>query len=1091
MIDPGKVPTFTGNLAAIEAAGGKLSSLGTTITGRGADVHSTFQGLSGSYHAPEAQELFASTRPVQTQAATFGGNVSSVGAALTQFAHDAQPIVQRLATLKVEAQQFADSVRGDDDWTDDGDKVDRNNQLLHDVNAAYVQFLAVEAAAANKIQSLYGGRLFHGGTPSKNDPYAYMTSIPDNMQTPWGTREKESHWWDKAIHWVDHHLPGWAQPMFDTWASFEKGFWIDGVWGTVKGLGLLAIDGFLWQTGTHDLAKSFAPGLVDQADGAAKGLAYLAADAAIWATPGLGATLTTAAATGKLPGPVKDFVDKSNQTGVQFLKGLVAWDEWGKDPARASGAVTFNVLSFLVPGPKGVGAMLKGTAEAGDLGLRGVAEAGDVGARGAGDVADLSALATEDLGKGGAGIDDAASAAAHADAPTTAELANSVFGTHDVDVALSGADDLERSAGGLDDLARTDTPAGTDHPTVTDPPVGTDHPVATDPAPVEHPPATDPAPTAGHPPATDPAPAAGHPGGTDPVAPTGGHPTGTDAAPGGGHPGGTDPGAPGGGHPGDTGPGALAGDHPGGTTDPAAIGDHGNKGWQYAGVQADAKFGDGAVKGQIGNDLSKAAAEMRGGDVIGKEVILRDPGTKGAGFAKADHVVLNSDGTINMVEVKTGDSVLSPAQETQYPRVPGGGVEIGTKQLRPYGIEKGHVLEPGEIPEVRLERWDVDAMPNELRQTLAGHSIDDVLAGHAGDAARHDLLDWMRRDGSIKVEKVWRYDNGQVVFGDAGTGAGRDLLDSAQRHVTSGFDRPEGPAAGADPAPSPTPPSGPGTDAALPAAHGADPAVPHGSGPGGAAPHGTDPAHGPVGGAEAHPAAFTDSGSGPAAGAGAGGAGSGGGADAGALSLGDTGGPPHWEQPPNVDGDYRLGPEEINTDRVAALTKDWEHARYGQLSTSEFLRRWTDPDTGGWRWDQVPDDGFAVHEVDGQVVADRYEVELQPGTQIDRFGEAHGQFLSPDATPYEQRALPPSNLVPRPGTPAAVTDAHPFNYYRYEVVKPFKVDAGGIAPAFEQPGGGIQFLLDSRHLGDVPGVPERLDVAWLVENGYLRPLQSW
>jgi hypothetical protein len=31
-------------------------------------------------------------------------------------------------------------------------------------------------------------------------------------------------------------------------------------------------------------------------------------------------------------------------------------------------------------------------------------------------------------------------------------------------------------------------------------------------------------------------------------------------------------------------------------------------------------------------------------------------------------------------------------------------------------------------------------------------------------------------------------------------------------------------------------------------------------------------------------------------------------------------------------------------------------------------------------------------------------------------------------------------------------------YHRYKVVKKFEVEAGEIAPAFEQPGGGIQYV---------------------------------
>jgi hypothetical protein len=506
------------------------------------------------------------------------------------------------------------------------------------------------------------------------------------------------------------------------------------------------------------------------------------------------------------------------------------------------------------------------------------------------------------------------------------------------------------------------------------------------------------------------------------------------------------------------------------------------------------------IRGRVGDHLSRELADMQGKEVVGGEIKLHEPGHS-VGPTKGDILVRDPEtGKPMLIEAKTGDSPLTTPQKTFYPKVPKGGLTVLTDQLERFGVHKGDVLEPGKIPEVQVHRWDIDSMPSNLRNAIGDHGIGDVLEGKAGAAARQSLLDWMKEPGHLSIEKIWRYEDGVVKAGD-------DLLDAANDAARNAVaDRLSQLHPGSSPVGEHVPISGEAHsapvgihDAGVPA----DPAAtPHDPAPTASHdPSDTTPvSHEPVSSASsdlnpaqpvhAEPAVLHDpsaQGGGSTAGAG-GGEGGGGG---NVLDLGDPGTPPHWDQPPNVDGDYRLGPEHVNTDRIAALTKDWEAVRYGGLSKEEFLAKWTDPNTGGWRWDQVPQDGFAVREVDGAMMPDRYEVELQPGTQIDRFGEAGGQFLSPDGTPYQERALPPSNLVPRPDTPAAVTDAHPFNYYRYEVVKPFKVDAGGIAPAFEQPGAGIQFLLDSRHLSDVAGVPERLDVAWLVENGYLRPLQSW
>ncbi|MER5811935.1 hypothetical protein ABT143_27745, partial [Streptomyces sp. NPDC002033] len=53
-----------------------------------------------------------------------------------------------------------------------------------------------------------------------------------------------------------------------------------------------------------------------------------------------------------LPGWIRDSRTAVKETG----KALVAWDEWGKNPARAAGAVTFNVLTTVFTGGAGTAA---------------------------------------------------------------------------------------------------------------------------------------------------------------------------------------------------------------------------------------------------------------------------------------------------------------------------------------------------------------------------------------------------------------------------------------------------------------------------------------------------------------------------------------------------------------------------------------------------------------------------------------------------------------------------------------------------------------------------------------------------------------
>lgn len=107
---------------------------------------------------------------------------------------------------------------------------------------------------------------------------------------------------------------------------------------------------------------------------------------------------------------------------------------------------------------------------------------------------------------------------------------------------------------------------------------------------------------------------------------------------------------------------------------------------------------------------------------------------------------------------------------------------------------------------------------------------------------------------------------------------------------------------------------------------------------------------------------------------------------------------------------------------------------------------------GGWAWPK--DLGFAGARDRGT---------LPVGTKLDRYGSPDGSFLSPLGVPFEQRAL-------APGSRAS-------DYHQYEVMKPLPVVRGEIAPAFGEPGGGVQIL---------PDFAERYNVKRLIEEGYLR-----
>jgi len=172
------------------------------------------------------------------------------------------------------------------------------------------------------------------------------------------------------------------------------------------------------------------------------------------------------------------------------------------------------------------------------------------------------------------------------------------------------------------------------------------------------------------------------------------------------------------------------------------------------------------------------------------------------------------------------------------------------------------------------------------------------------------------------------------------------------------------------------------------------------------------------------------------------------------------------------DGDPRLGPNTL-PDWGAVGFELLGYRRTGGLAASEFLATYYNPagNGGSGGWNYPPDNGYVIAP-DGQPL--EFQLTLSPGTDMDRFGSEYGSFLAPAGLPYAARSIPPQSLD---SNPAAIC-----NYHDYQVVKPFTVDAGPIAAWFAQPGGGLQYQLDSTL---VPGAPTQLNVLWLVNNGYL------
>ncbi|MFD7505347.1 hypothetical protein [Streptomyces sp. NPDC059850] len=341
MIEPASIPEFTGDLRQLEDDISGLRGDAISIRDGGMDVYSRFQMLEAYYKAPEADQLLSSTWPVATKADAFASDLETVADALDTYASEIRPLVKRLARLKADAFTFVDSVDGDDDWTEDEDKVNRHQQLWDDVNAAVAAFQEAERKASTTISGLVGGPKFvaDDGSHTQNRKkvmYGYdLDALDQAKELPWGSPVSQTY---DALDF-GHHFKSFV------W----DGIVVDNIWGGLKGLKTLF--GFNKEAGeawSHlgDIAGGIGQYTMKPYD--------MLMD---WT---IGEDEESPEET------------RQKQAAKDFGKSLVAWDMWDKNPARASGTIVFNALTLgaapaarAIKGGK-VGAAAQGAAKIGE-----------------------------------------------------------------------------------------------------------------------------------------------------------------------------------------------------------------------------------------------------------------------------------------------------------------------------------------------------------------------------------------------------------------------------------------------------------------------------------------------------------------------------------------------------------------------------------------------------------------------------------------------------------------------------------------------------------------------------------------------------
>jgi hypothetical protein len=319
MINPAGIPTIPGDMDALAGHAAALGGVGTDFADTGARVNATWQGLGGVYAAPEVAQLLAATAPVQTLSASVGHDISTVATALSAYAAEVREINTQLTGLRSQASTFVAENGGSDDWHSDDAKVEHNKSLVAGVDAQLAAFYEAQRRCANAINALYGGPQYtadNGDGQHQPGEYGYTAdqlnaAARTNGALPWG-----------SVHERDHGLLGDI-------GAFCGGI-KDGAAGLVTGLGALigrdpTTGGWSWAT----------------AGTAWQGLGTFALAVGVYAVPG-GMQLDQAIG---IPGFDRGAM---GDTLLTAGKSIIAYEQWGTDPARAAGMATFAIVSAVV-----------------------------------------------------------------------------------------------------------------------------------------------------------------------------------------------------------------------------------------------------------------------------------------------------------------------------------------------------------------------------------------------------------------------------------------------------------------------------------------------------------------------------------------------------------------------------------------------------------------------------------------------------------------------------------------------------------------------------------------------------------------------
>ncbi|TDD28019.1 hypothetical protein E1218_08790, partial [Kribbella turkmenica] len=361
MIKPEGIPIaeLTKVVSALDENVSGLSKLGQGFTDVGNGVHTTFQRLTGVYHAPEREVLVGSTKKIQKNLTEFGPSLPKMSGHLVTLADEVRSRLGKLKDIRDEAYEWHRRKNRNPDWQNDQDMIDDNNRMVQDTTRIMQEELpGLCFTAANEIVKLHGGKTWDPKTGVREGEEPPPPPDEDKEPEPpaWGTEEeRDKPLWQDIVEFPVDFVVGVATVVGETIESVLTLIPVLPLLGEIPGLRDWAKDTLGYDIPTWEDAGNAWVGLgtfVGQIATAPIQLAWWGFDA----VTGMDTR----------PDWVKDWGEMGLTMGEQMFKGFVAWDEWSKNPGKALGMALTNVVATVASG--GSAGAVKTAALAGKFG---------------------------------------------------------------------------------------------------------------------------------------------------------------------------------------------------------------------------------------------------------------------------------------------------------------------------------------------------------------------------------------------------------------------------------------------------------------------------------------------------------------------------------------------------------------------------------------------------------------------------------------------------------------------------------------------------------------------------------------------------